>query len=254
MNGRSSHAARAIDVTKVHAESQAVVFALRQLSLDVPQNELTAVMGPSGSGKTTLLYCLAGLDRVTSGRILIGDRDITKLRDTKLAILRREWVGLVFQECDLMPTLTVARNILLPLSLAGRKVDKKWFDHIVRATRVEKLLDRRPAQLSRGQRQQVAVARALINSPRIVLADEPTGPLDSRESEELMALLRTCVDKMGQTILMVTRNPVAACYANSVVFLSDGRIVDCVADPKLDSVVDRIKARHHAVEFAEQQG
>lgn len=242
MSGLSSHAARAIEVTKVHADGETVVCALQRLSLDVSENELTAIMGPSGSGKSTLLHCFAGLDRVTSGCILIGDHDITTLSDTELTILRREQIGLIFRECDLMPSLTVRRNIRLPLLLARRKVDKEWFDHIVHTTQLKKLLDQMPARLSHEQRQRVTVARALINGPRIVFADEPTGTLDSRSSEEILALLRTFVDEMGQTILMVTRSPVVASYAHSVVFLSDGRIVDCVADPTPDSILDRIKA------------
>lgn len=242
MSGLSSHAARAIEVTKVHADGETVVCAFQRLSIDVPENELTAIMGPSGSGKSTLLYCLAGLDRVTSGRIFIGDRDITTRSDTELAILRRERVGLIFRECDLVPELTVRRNIRLPLLLARRKVDKEWFDHIVHAAQLKKLLDQMPAQLSYGQRQRVAVARALINRPRIVFADEPTGTLDSRSREELLVLLRTFVDEMGQAMFMVTRSPVVASYAHSVVFLSGGRIVDCMADPTPGGILDRIKA------------
>lgn len=241
MSGLRSHAARAIEVTKVYGRDEIAINVLQGLSLDVPVNEFTAIMGPSGSGKSTLLHCLAGLDRVTSGSIFIGDQDINDLSDTELAKLRRERVGLVLQECHLMPAITVAQNIRLPLLRARQKVDKEWFDYIVREARVEKLLGRRPAQLSRGQQQRVATSRALINRPIIVFADEPTGILDPRERDELLVFLRTCVAEMNQAVLMVTRNPVAACCAKSVVFMSDGRIVDRMISPEPDDILDRMK-------------
>ena len=242
MSELSGHAARAIEVTKVHADGKGVACVLQRLSLDVPGNELTVIMGPSGSGKSTLLHCFAGLDRVTSGHIVIGDQDITTLSDAKLTALRRERIGLVFRECDLVPDLTVGRNIRLPLSLARRKIDKEWFDYIGRAMQLEKLFNQMPARLSDAQRQRATIARALINKPGIIFVDEPTDILDSRSSEELLALLRTFVDEMRQTILMVTRSPIVASYAHSVVFLSDGRIVDRVTSPTLDGILDRIKA------------
>ena len=198
-------------------------------------------MGPSGSGKSTLMHCIAGLDSLTSGSVFIGDVDLSKLDDKKLTILRREEVGFVFQAFNLVPTLSALENITLPSSLGGKDLAKGWLDQVVRTVGLADRLSHRPSELSGGQQQRVAVARALATRPSIIFADEPTGNLDSRAGAEILAFMQTAVEELGQTIVMVTHDPVAASYASRVVFLNDGRIVDAMEDPTADRVLDRLK-------------
>jgi putative ABC transport system ATP-binding protein len=234
-------AARAIDLWKVYGEGQAAVEALRGVTLDLEAGRFTAIMGPSGSGKSTLLHCLAGLDRPTSGRVFIGDVDLTTLDERRLTLLRRERIGFVFQAYNLVPTLTAAENITLPIDIAGRSVDRAWFDTVVDTVGLRDRLDHRPSELSGGQQQRVAGARALVSQPTIVFADEPTGNLDSRSSAELLAFLRSAVDDHGQTTVMVTHDAAAAGRADRVVFLGDGLVVDEMRDPTAERILDRLK-------------
>jgi putative ABC transport system ATP-binding protein len=203
--------------------------------------EFTAIMGPSGSGKSTLLHMLAGLDRPSTGQVYIGDTEIGALSDKALTVLRRERIGFIFQSFNLLPTLTAAENIVLPLRIAGRKPDKAWVDAIVATVGLTDRLTHRPAQLSGGQQQRVAAARALASRPEIVFADEPTGALDSRSGAELLSFLRRAVSDLGQTVVMVTHDPVAASYADRVLFLGDGRIVDEMLSPTAEGVLDYMK-------------
>jgi putative ABC transport system ATP-binding protein len=235
-------AARAIDAVKVYGEGDAQVRALDGISADFPARQFTAVMGPSGSGKSTLLHCLAGLDTLTSGRVYIGDTDLTTLSEKKLTLLRREKVGFVFQSYNLVPTLNASENITLPLDIAGRKPDPDWFDRVVDTVRLRDRLRHRPTELSGGQQQRVAAARALVSRPEIVFADEPTGNLDSKSGSELLGFLRSAVDDFDQTIVMVTHDPTAAGYADRVVFLADGRVVDEMRQPTAEKVLDRMKS------------
>ena len=235
-------AASAIDLTKVYGTGPMAVHALDGVSLELPQSQFTAIMGPSGSGKSTLMHCLAGLDTVTSGTVLIGDTDITKLDDRKLTQLRRDRVGFIFQSFNLLPTLTASENITLPLDIAGRDVDQAWLDQVIDATGLRPRLSHRPAELSGGEQQRVAAARALAGRPEMVFADEPTGNLDSKASAEVLGFLRRSVDEFGQTIVMVTHDAVAAGHADRVIFLGDGRVVDEMAKPTAKRVLDRMKA------------
>jgi putative ABC transport system ATP-binding protein len=198
-------------------------------------------MGPSGSGKSTLLHCVAGLDSLTSGRAFIGDVDLSTLNDQRLTILRRDRVGFVFQAFNLVPTISAFKNIMLPMLLAGRKGDKAWIFKVIETTGLGDRLEHRPSELSGGQQQRVAVARALASRPEIVFADEPTGNLDSRAGAEVLGFMRRAVDEMGQTIVMVTHDPIAASYADRIVFLADGRIVDEMREPTADRVLERMK-------------
>ena len=234
-------AARALDAVKTYGKGDAAVHALAGVSVDFPSNRFTAIMGPSGSGKSTLMQCVAGLDRLTSGSAFIGDTELSKLSKTNLTLLRRDRLGFIFQQYNLIPTLSAKENMLLPLTLAGRKVDQAWFDQIVRTVGMEKRLKNLPGQLSGGQQQRVAVARALLPRPDIVFADEPTGALDSRTGAEMLTFMRKAVDDTGQTIVMVTHDPHAASYSDHVLFLADGRIVDEMAGPTADRVLDRMK-------------
>jgi len=234
-------AARAIDLRKVFGEGQAAVEALRGVTLDFEDGRFTAIMGPSGSGKSTLLHCVAGLDRPTSGTVFIGEVDLTTLDEKRLTLLRRERIGFVFQAYNLVPTLTAAENITLPLDIAGRDVDRAWFDTVVDTVGLRDRLAHRPSELSGGQQQRVAGARALVSQPTIVFADEPTGNLDSRSSAELLAFLRSAVDDHGQTIVMVTHDAAAASRADRVVFLGDGLVVDEMRDPTAERILDRLK-------------
>jgi putative ABC transport system ATP-binding protein len=234
-------AARAIDVVKVYGEGPSRVEALRGVSLDLPPGGFTAVMGPSGSGKSTLMHCLAGLDSVDGGTVEVGGQDVSGMTDEQRTLLRREHIGFVFQAFNLIPTLTAQENITLPLALAGRDPDPTWFEQLVGRTGLGDRLTHTPAELSGGQQQRVAVARALVTRPAIVFADEPTGNLDSTSGAELLAFMRATVDELGQTIVMVTHDASAASYADRVVFLADGRVVDEMADPSVDRVLDRIK-------------
>lgn len=241
-NHERSIAAETIDLTKVYGDGQAEVRAVDGVSLTVPTGSYTAVMGPSGSGKSTLLHCLAGLDRPTSGTVRIGGTDLATLKDKALTELRREQVGFVFQAFNLVPTLTARENIVLPLRLGGREPDPAWFDAVITSLALGHRLGHRPAELSGGQQQRVAVARALVTRPQLVFGDEPTGNLDRTSGQELLALLRRSVDDLGQTIVMVTHDPVAAATADRVWFLADGQMVDELAAPTVDDVLDRIRS------------
>ena len=235
-------AARAVDLWKVYGEGAAKVEALRGITTEFRRGEFTAIMGPSGSGKSTLLHCLAGLDRPTSGQVFVGDAEVTALKEKGLTQLRRDRIGFVFQAFNLVPTLTAAENITLPLDRAGRAVDRAWFDTVVETVGLRDRLTHLPAELSGGQQQRVAAARALVSRPEIVFADEPTGNLDSKATQELLAFLRDAVDSHGQTILTVTHDPIAASYADRIVFLQDGRIVDEMRVPTSEKVLDRMKS------------
>jgi len=234
-------AIRVVALSKVYGSGEAAVLALDGVTAEFADQRFTAIMGPSGSGKSTLLHCMAGLDQPTSGQVFLGDADLGSLSDTQLTRLRRERVGFIFQSFNLLPTLTAAQNIALPLELAGRKPDRHWFAHIVGVLGLADRLDHTPSQLSGGQQQRVACARALVSQPDVIFADEPTGNLDSKSGHELLTFLRDCVAELGQTVVMVTHDPVAAAYADRVVFLADGRIVDEVYGPTADSVLDRMK-------------
>jgi putative ABC transport system ATP-binding protein len=235
-------AARAVQLRKVFGTGDAAVEALRGVSVDFASGEFTAIMGPSGSGKSTLLHCMAGLDGPTSGQVFIGDVDLTGLKEKQLTQLRRDKVGFVFQTFNLIPTLTASENITLPVDIAGREVDRVWFDEVIDTVGLRDRLGHRPSELSGGQQQRVAGARALVSRPEIVFADEPTGNLDSRSGEELLTFLRGAVDDHGQTIVMVTHDAVAASHADRIVFLVDGRIVDEMSEPTTDRVLDRLKS------------
>jgi putative ABC transport system ATP-binding protein len=234
-------AARAVDAVKVYGSGTTEVRALDGVSVDLEAGRFTAIMGPSGSGKSTLMHCLAGLDTLTSGHVMIGDTDLSSLSEKQLTVLRRDRIGFVFQAFNLVPTLTAKENIVLPTRLAGRKPDEARLDEVIGAVGLGDRLDHRPSELSGGQQQRVAVARALAADPAIVFADEPTGNLDSSTSVEILAFMRNATREMGQTIVMVTHDPSAAAYANRVLFLADGRIVDDMADPTAERVLDRMK-------------
>ncbi|MBW8766843.1 MAG: ABC transporter ATP-binding protein [Geodermatophilales bacterium] len=234
-------AAETVDAVKAYGAGEAEVRALDGVSVAFERGRFTAIMGPSGSGKSTLLHCLAGLDSLTSGDVRLGEQSLGGLSEKQLTLLRRDRMGFVFQAFNLLPTLTAAENIKLPLDLAGRNVDREWFDTVVRAVGLQDRLDHTPAQLSGGQQQRVAAARALVTRPEIVFADEPTGALDSRSGADLLAFLRRAVDEFGQTIVMVTHDPVAASHADRVVFLADGRIVDEQIAPTSETVLDAMK-------------
>jgi putative ABC transport system ATP-binding protein len=235
-------AARAVDVRKVYGSGQATrVDALAGVTLDLPRGRFTAIMGPSGSGKSTLLHCLAGLDRVSGGQVWIGDTRVDTLGDRALTRLRREQVGFVFQLFNLLPTLTAAENITLPLAIGGRMPDRAWLDRIVQTLGLGDRLGHRPAQLSGGEQQRVACARALVTRPQVVFADEPTGNLDSRAGAEVLGFLRRSAQQLGQTVVMVTHDPTAAAHADRVVFLVDGRIAGELADPTAERVLERMK-------------
>ena len=234
-------AARAIGLRKTYGTGQATVHALAGVDVTFDRGRFTAVMGPSGSGKSTLMHCMAGLDRATSGQTFVGDVDISDLDDKGLTQLRRDRIGFVFQSFNLVPTLTAAENITLPVDLAGHKVDQEWFDYLVAALGIGDRLSHRPSEMSGGQQQRCACARALINRPELIFADEPTGNLDSNSSAEMLAFLRRSVSEFGQSIVMVTHDPRGAAYADRVVFLADGDIVDELIDPTPDSVLERIR-------------
>jgi putative ABC transport system ATP-binding protein len=226
---------------KAYGSADAEVLALDDVTVEFAAGRFTAIMGPSGSGKSTLLHCLAGLDTLTSGHAFVGDTDLAALSDKELTLLRRDRLGFVFQAFNLLPTLDAEENITLPCDLAGRRVDRAWFDQVVDTLGLRGRLGHRPAQLSGGQQQRVAVARALVGRPDVVFGDEPTGALDSRTSAQLLGFLRTAVDALGQTVVMVTHDPVAAAYADRVVLLADGRVVDEILDPTRDSVLETMK-------------
>jgi putative ABC transport system ATP-binding protein len=228
-------------VSKLYGTGDASVAALDDVSVDLEKGRFTAIMGPSGSGKSTLLHMLAGLDRPTAGEVYLGDTEITRLKDRALTTLRRDRIGFVFQSFNLLPTMTAAENIVLPMRIAGRKPDPHWVASVVETVGLTERLGHRPSQLSGGQQQRVAAARALASRPDIVFADEPTGALDSRSGAELLRFLRTAVTDLGQTVVMVTHDPTAASYADRVLFLADGHIVDEMRSPTADEVLDYMK-------------
>ncbi|WP_374970601.1 ABC transporter ATP-binding protein [Terrabacter sp. BE26] len=226
---------------KSYGTDDAIVHALDDVTVEFAAGRFTAIMGPSGSGKSTLMHCVAGLDTLTSGSAFVGETDLATLTDKERTILRRDRLGFIFQAFNLLPTLTAQENITLPADLAGRRLDQAWVDTVVSTLNLGDRLHHRPSQLSGGQQQRVAVARALVSRPEVVFGDEPTGALDSRSSTELLRFLRTAVDDLGQSVVMVTHDPVAASYADRVVFLADGRIVDELADPTRDGVLEMMK-------------
>ncbi len=234
-------AARAADVSKIYGSGDAEVRALDHIDVGFAREQFTAIMGPSGSGKSTLLHCLAGLDDVTSGHVYLGDVDITTLHEKALTRLRRDRLGFVFQSFNLLPTLTAIENITLPMTLAGHEPDQAWLDTVVDIVGLRNRLDHRPSELSGGQQQRVAVARALASRPDIIFADEPTGNVDSKAGAEILGFMRRVVDEHAQTIVMVTHDPVAASYADRVVFLADGAIRDELHAPTTDAVLDRMR-------------
>jgi putative ABC transport system ATP-binding protein len=234
-------AARAESLTKVYGSGDAEVRALDGVTVAFERAKYTAIMGPSGSGKSTLMHVCAGLDEATSGRVFIGDTDLTTLKDKDLTRLRRDHIGFIFQAFNLVPTLTAAENVTLPLDIAGRKPEQDWLDRIIDMVGLRDRLRNRPSQLSGGQQQRVAAARALVSRPEIVFADEPTGNLDSRAGDEVLSFLRDSADSHGQTVVMVTHDPTAASYAHRVIFLADGQIVDEMTAPTADQVLERMK-------------
>ncbi|SDO72857.1 putative ABC transport system ATP-binding protein [Nakamurella panacisegetis] len=239
--GRAEHAARAVGLSKAYGSGDNRVRAVDNVTVDFPRGTFTAVMGPSGSGKSTLMHCLAGLDSATSGQSFIGDVDITTLNDNQLTRLRRDRIGFVFQSFNLLPTLNARQNILLPLDLAGRGLDQQRFDALIRSLGLTDRLGHRPSELSGGQQQRVAIARALITLPDVVFADEPTGALDSRNGAALLAYLRLCVREGGQTVVMVTHDPLAASYADRVLLLADGALAGELLDPTPDTVLAALR-------------
>ncbi|WP_127781610.1 ABC transporter ATP-binding protein [Rhodococcus sp. X156] len=238
---RGSIVARAVELSKTYGSGDTRVEALRAVSTEFTQGEFTAIMGPSGSGKSTLMHCLAGLDSATSGEVVIGQTQLSTLSDKQMTQLRRDRIGFVFQSFNLVPTLTALENITLPMDIAGRKPDGAWLDQVIDTLGLRDRLGHRPSELSGGQQQRVACARALASQPEIIFADEPTGNLDSRSSGEVMNILRTSVDTLGQTVVIVTHDPRAASWADRVVFLADGQVVDEMTDPTAERVLDRMK-------------
>jgi putative ABC transport system ATP-binding protein len=234
-------AARATELSKIYGQGETRVVALDRVSVDFRQAEFTAIMGPSGSGKSTLMHCVAGLDTFSSGSVRIGGTELGSLKDRQLTKLRRDKIGFIFQAFNLLPTLTALENITLPMDIAGRKPDKAWLDRVIAMVGLKDRLGHRPSQLSGGQQQRVAVARALASRPEIIFGDEPTGNLDSRSGAEVLGFLRNSVRELGQTVVMVTHDPVAAAYADRVIFLADGRIVDEVYGPTAESVLDTMR-------------
>jgi putative ABC transport system ATP-binding protein len=234
-------AARAVQASKIYGKGDTAVHALDAIDVSFDRARYTAIMGPSGSGKSTLLHCLAGLDRVTSGQVFLGDLDISSLSEKGMTKVRRDRIGFIFQTYNLIPTLTALENITLPAALAGRSEDKQWLDQVIDTVRLRDRLTHRPAELSGGQQQRVAVARALVTRPEVVFADEPTGNLDSRAGAEILTFMRRAVTEFQQTIVMVTHDPTAASYADRVVFLADGRIVDELNEPNADAILGKMR-------------
>jgi len=234
-------AARGVNLVKIYGEGDASVRALAGVSVEFAHGQFSAIMGPSGSGKSTLMHCMAGLDTITSGQVFIGGTELTGLNDKELTRLRRDKIGFIFQAYNLVPTLTAVENITLPMDIAGRKPDQAWVDRLIDTVGLRDRLSHRPSELSGGQQQRVAAARALASRPDIVFADEPTGNLDSRTGAEVLGFLRSSVAEFGQTVVMVTHDPVAASYAERVVFLADGAVVDEMSGPTAARVLDRMK-------------
>ncbi|GAA3678786.1 putative ABC transport system ATP-binding protein [Yimella lutea] len=234
-------AAVAENLTKTYGSGETTVYALREVSATFDRGQFTAIMGPSGSGKSTLMHCLAGLDTASSGRVLIGDTDLSGLKDAAMTKLRRDRIGFVFQSFNLVPTLTAKENITLPLDIAGAAVDKEWFDTVTQRLGLTDRLGHRPSELSGGQVQRVACARALVGRPEIIFGDEPTGNLDSKSSAEVLSILRGAVDDFGQTVVIVTHDPRAASYADRVVFLADGQVVSDQSGLSADDIYEYMK-------------
>jgi putative ABC transport system ATP-binding protein len=240
---QTAAAVAAVDLVKVYGTGDAAVRALDGVSVEFARAAFTAIMGPSGSGKSTLMHCLAGLDRATSGAALIGGTDVTTQSERVLTKVRRDRIGFVFQSFNLLPQLTVAQNVTLPLDLSGKKPDRPFFAQLINQLGLSDRLAHRPSELSGGQQQRVALARALVTRPEVLFADEPTGNLDSRSSAEVLGLLRTSVSNLGQTVIMVTHDPVAAAYADRVVVLADGRISDDLHRPTAAQIADALGVR-----------
>ncbi|MFE7234029.1 ABC transporter ATP-binding protein [Streptomyces sp. NPDC001231] len=234
-------AARARGLTKAYGSGETAVLALDSVDVDIERGRFTTVMGPSGSGKSTLMHCLAGLDTVSTGRVWVGDTEITGLKDRELTRLRRDRIGFMFQSFNLIPTLNALENITLPMDIAGRKPDEKWLDEVIDTLGLRNRLGHRPSQLSGGQQQRVACARALASRPELIFADEPTGNLDSRAGLEVLGFLRDAVDSLGQTVVMVTHDPNAAAHSDLVLYLADGRIVDAMEHPTAEAVLERMR-------------
>jgi putative ABC transport system ATP-binding protein len=234
-------AARAVNASKIYGSGDTEVRALDGINVDFAKAQYSAIMGPSGSGKSTLLHCLAGLDKLTEGHVYLGDVDLSSLHEKELTRIRRDRIGFIFQSYNLIPTLTAMENITLPLSLAKRDVNKEWLDKVVSIVGLSGRLEHRPSELSGGQQQRVAVARALASQPEIIFADEPTGNLDTRAGGEILSFLKQAVKEFGATIVMVTHDPSAASYADRVVFLVDGHVVDELRDPHTDAVLDKMR-------------
>lgn len=238
----SDVAATAVSATKTYGSGDTEVHALEDVSAEFRRAQFTAIMGPSGSGKSTLMHCLAGLDTLTSGQVMISGVDLSQLDEKGLTLLRRDQVGFIFQAFNLIPTLTAKENITLPMDLGGRDADTEWVNTVVSTVGLADRLEHRPSELSGGQQQRVAVARALASRPQIIFADEPTGNLDSKTGNEILSFMRKAVDELDQTILMVTHDPSAAAYADRVIFLADGRIVSEMLDPTAERVLDLMKS------------
>ncbi|MCQ9344245.1 ABC transporter ATP-binding protein [Corynebacterium kozikiae] len=236
-NPQQRAAAHAQALTKVYGQGETAVTAINNIDVEFIANEFTAIMGPSGSGKSTLMHCMAGLDTASSGATYIGDVNLSQLRDKEMTALRRDRLGFIFQSFNLVPTLTAAENITLPIDIAGKKVDKAWFNEVTERLGLAHRLGHRPAELSGGQQQRVACARALVARPDIIFGDEPTGNLDSNSSAEVLSILRTAVDQDGQTVVIVTHDPRAASYADRVIFLADGRIVQELRNPSAEEIL-----------------
>nr|WP_240760257.1 ABC transporter ATP-binding protein [Phytoactinopolyspora endophytica] len=234
-------AATAVELTKIYGSGDTQVTALGGVDVEFAAGNFTAIMGPSGSGKSTLMHCMAALDAPTSGKVYIGDIELSSLNDKALTRTRRDRLGFIFQAFNLVPTLTAKENITLPLDIAGKDVDQEWFDTVINTVGLADRLRHKPNELSGGQQQRVACARALVSKPDIIFADEPTGNLDSRSGAEILAFLRSSVRELGQTIVMVTHDPGAAAYADRVLFLADGQIVDEMLDPTAEKVLERMK-------------
>jgi len=241
-NASNGVAARTVEGVKIYGEGNLEVRALDRINISFKTGEFTAIMGPSGSGKSTLLHCIAGLDELTSGDAYIGDQRLSDLSEKELTLLRRKKVGFIFQSFNLIPTLAAHENITLPLDIAGDDVDKEWFDTVVATMGIGDRLTHRPNELSGGQQQRVAAARALVSRPEIVFADEPSGNLDSKATDELLSFLRRAADEFGQTIVMVTHDPMSAAFADKVVFLADGISIDEMLDPTVDHILDHMKS------------
>lgn len=237
----TSVAAKTIHVTKTYGSGEAQINALDDVSVEFNTGEFTAIMGPSGSGKSTLMHCIAGLDKVNGGEVWLGEADITRMSEKKLTLIRREKIGFIFQAFNLLPTLNAKENIELPMALAKKKVNKTWFDNVVETVGLKDRLTHKPSELSGGQQQRVAVARALASEPQVIFADEPTGNLDSKAGSEVLKFMRNAVDEHNQTIVMVTHDANAAAYADRIVFLSDGKIVDEMREPTSAKILDRLK-------------